>query len=301
VSKGLGRGFGALLPDEDSTVPFVPATGDVVKTVAWAELFPNPEQPRKEFGAEALQELADSIREQGIIQPILVEKAAGGATGSGYRIVAGERRWRAAKLANLADVPVLIREFSAESRMEIALIENVQRTDLTAMEEARAYKRLMESFALTQDEVSRKVGKQRSTIANALRLLNLPGAMQTALDRGELTAGHARALLSVSRPEAREGLFARIVAEKLSVRQAEDAAAALNNPGSSAPKAAKPAPVVRRQLPELADLEQQFIERLGTKVQIKGDGTKGRIEIAYYSGDDLSRVYDILLQLDTPG
>ena len=298
MSKGLGRGFGALLPDEDSTVPFVPASGDVVKTVPWGEVFPDPNQPRKEFAADALQELADSIREQGIIQPILVEKT-GGTLGSGYRIVAGERRWRAAKLAGLAEVPVLIREFTAESRMEIALIENVQRTDLTAMEEARAYKRLMESFALTQDEVSRKVGKQRSTIANALRLLNLPEVMQKALDRGELTAGHARALLSVSRPEAREGLFARIVAEKLSVRQAEDAAATLNNP--SAGKVAKPAPAVRRQLPELADLEQQFIERLGTKVQIKGDGTKGRIEIAYYSGDDLSRVYDILLQLDKQG
>jgi ParB family chromosome partitioning protein len=244
-----------------------------------------------------LQELADSIREQGIIQPILAEKVS-----QGYRIVAGERRWRAAKLAGLAEVPVLVREFSEEARMEIALIENVQRSDLTAMEEARAYRRLMEAFALTQDEVSKKVGKQRSTIANALRLLNLPEEMQNSVDKGELSAGHARAILSVTAAEGRSTLYREILSLRLSVRQAEERAANLNNPGAAPAKVPKLAPVpATRKLPELADLEQQFIDRLGTKVEIKGDGKKGRIEIAYYSGDDLNRVYEILLQLDTRG
>jgi ParB family chromosome partitioning protein len=269
----------------------------VVKLVALSEVFANPDQPRKEFDPAALQELADSIREQGIIQPILVEKVA-----QGYRIVAGERRWRAARLAGLTEVPVLAREFTEETRMEIALIENVQRSDLTAMEEARAYKRLMEAFALTQDEVAKKVGKQRSTIANALRLLNLPEEMQVSIDKGELSAGHARAILSVTSAENRLVLYREILNLRLSVRQAEDRAAAFNNPGAATARAAKLAPVAGpRKLPELVDLEQQFIERLGTKVEIKGDGKKGRIEIAYYSVDDLNRVYEILLQLDTRG
>ncbi|MEI8095202.1 MAG: ParB/RepB/Spo0J family partition protein [Spirochaetales bacterium] len=293
MSRGLGKGFGALLPDDLSTA-YAPVTGDVVKTVPIAEVFPNPDQPRKDFDPEALAELADSIREQGIIQPILAEKVT-----HGYRIVAGERRWRAAKLAGLAEVPVLVRSFSEEARMEIALIENVQRSDLTAMEEARAYQRLMESFGLTQDVVAKKVGKQRSTIANALRLLNLTPEMQWAIDTGELTAGHARAILSVATSENRSVLFREILNLRLSVRQAEERAGLLNNPPPAAPKASPPAP--KRMLPELADLQQQFIDRLGTKVEIKGDGSKGRIEIAYYSGDDLNRVYEILLQLDTRG
>lgn len=288
MAKGLGRGFGALLPGEDSfSVPDA-STGDVVKLVPLASVEPNPDQPRKDFDEAALQELADSIREQGVLQPLLVE-----AWGSGYRIVAGERRWRASQLAGLVEVPVLIRSFTDESRMEIALIENIQRTDLTALEEARAYRNLMDAFNLTQDEVAKKVGKQRSTVANALRLLKLPEDMQQALDRGSLTPGHARAVLSVTLAEGQKALFRAILAEGLSVREAEDRAQRLN---AGSPPVAKITPAVApiRRVPEIADLEQRFIERLGTKVTIKGDTKRGKIEITYVSADDLDRLYEVL-------
>lgn len=288
MSKGLGRGFGALLPGEDSYSVPDPASGDVVKVVSLASVEPNPDQPRKDFDPSALQELADSIREQGVLQPLLVE-----AWGSGYRIVAGERRWRASQLAGLTEVPVLIRSFTDEARMEIALVENIQRSDLTPLEEARAYRNLMEAFNLTQDDVAKKVGKQRSTVANALRLLKLPAEMQEAIDRGSLTPGHARAVLSVTLADGQKTLFQAILAEGLSVREAEDRAQRLNA-GSppTAPKAGPPAPP--RRLPEIADLEQRFIERLGTKVTIKGDARKGKIEITYHSADDLDRLYEVL-------
>ena len=288
MSKGLGRGFGALLPGEDSfSVPDT-AAGDHVKVVPLLSVEPNPDQPCKEFDPAALQELADSIREQGVLQPLLVE-----AWASGYRIVAGERRWRAAQLAGLQEIPVLVRVFSDESRMEIALIENLQRSDLTPLEEARAYRGLMDAFNLTQDEVAKKVGKQRSTVANALRLLKLPEEMQSALGSGLFTPGHARAVLSVTLLDDQRSLFSVIVSEGLSVREAEERAQKLNAGSPPRPTGVTP-PAPTRQVPEIADLEQRFIERLGTKVLIKGDGKKGKIEISYFSADDLERLYEIL-------
>lgn len=289
MSKGLGRGFGALLPGEDSfSVPDA-AAGDVVKIVPLTSVEPNPDQPRKEFDQASLEELAASIKEQGVLQPLLVEVWA-----SGYRIVAGERRWRAAQLANLSEIPVLVRSFTEETRMEIALIENIQRSDLTPLEEARAYRNLMEAFNLTQDDVAKKVGKQRSTVANALRLLKLPEDMQSAVDKGLLTPGHARAVLSVTLLEGQRTLFQAVLAEGISVREAEDRAQKLNAgaPPSIKTAVASTAPV--RRLPEIADLEQRFIERLGTKVAIKGDAKKGKIEISYHSADDLDRLYEVL-------
>lgn len=288
MSRGLGRGFGALLPGEDSYSVADPAAGDVVKIVPLTVVEANPDQPRKEFDQEALEELAASIKEQGVLQPLLVE-----AWSSGYRIVAGERRWRAAQIAGLSEIPVLVRTFSGESRMEIALIENIQRADLKPMEEARAYRNLMEAFNLTQDQVAQKVGKQRSTVANALRLLRLPEAMQMALDQGSLTAGHARAILSVTLADAQAELFQAILSHGLSVREAEDRAQRLNA-GSPALASRGKGPAVARRLPEIADLEQRFIERLGTKVTIKGDSRKGKIEITYVSADDLDRLYEVL-------
>jgi ParB family chromosome partitioning protein len=288
VSKGLGRGFGALLPGEDSfSVPDA-AAGDVVKIVPLTSVEPNPEQPRKDFDPEALAELAASIREQGVLQPLLVETWA-----SGYRIVAGERRWRAAQLAGLTDVPVLVRAFTDESRMEIALIENIQRSDLKPLEEARAYRNLMDIFNLTQDEVSKKVGKQRSTVANALRLLRLPEEMQIALDGGRLTPGHARAVLAVTLPEGQKSLFQAILTEGLSVREAEERAQGLN--AGAPPKiTGTQSPSASRVPAEIADLQQRFMERLGTKVSIKGTAVRGRIEIDYYSSEDLDRLYEVL-------
>jgi len=279
VSKGLGRGFGALLSEATQ--------GDEVKIVPLSAVEPNPDQPRKAFDQEALEELAASIKEQGVLQPLLVESWA-----SGYRIVAGERRWRAAQLAGLDEVPVLVRSFTEESRMEIALIENIQRADLKPMEEARAYRNLMEAFNLTQDDVAKKVGKQRSTVANALRLLKLPDIMQGAIDLGTLTPGHARAILSVTLPESQKTLFQAIVTEGLSVREAEERAQRLNAGSAPVAKAVTAAPV--RRMPEIAELEQRFIERLGTKVIIKGDAKKGKIEISYHSADDLDRLYEVL-------
>lgn len=289
MSKGLGRGFGALLPGEDSfSVPDV-AAGEAVKIVPLSSVEANPDQPRKEFDSATLEELALSIKEQGVLQPLLVESWA-----SGYRIVAGERRWRAAQLAGLTEIPVLVRSFTDQSRMEIALIENIQRSDLKPLEEARAYRNLMEAFNLTQDDVAKKVGKQRSTVANSLRLLRLPEEMQIALDQGSMTAGHARAVLSVTLPEGQRTLFQAILAEGLSVREAEERSQKLNagSPVSS-PRTASAVSVSKR-VPEIADLEQRFIERLGTKVTIKGDSRKGKIEITYVSADDLERLYEVL-------
>jgi ParB family chromosome partitioning protein len=215
------------------------------------------------------------------------------AWASGYRIVAGERRWRAAKLAGLSEVPVLVRSFTDESRMEIALIENIQRSDLKPLEESRAYRNLMDVFGLTQDDVAKKVGKQRSTVANALRLLRLPEEMQIAVDGGSLTPGHARAVLAVTLPEGQRTLFQAILAEGLSVREAEDRAQKLNAGSPPRPKAAPEALSARVQA-DIAELQQRFMERLGTKVLIKGNVQRGRIEIEYYSTDDLERLYDIL-------
>lgn len=275
------------MPGEDSfSVPDA-AAGDVVKIVPLTSVEPNPDQPRKEFDRDSLEELAASIREQGVLQPLLVEGWA-----SGYRIVAGERRWRAAQIAGLTEIPVLVRTFTEESRMEIALIENIQRADLRPMEEARAYRSLMEAFNLTQEDVAKKVGKQRSTVANALRLLRLPEDMQAALDSSRLTPGHARAILSVTLSEGQKILFQAILAEGLSVRDAEERAQRLN--AGSPPSGPKVAPAVARRPAEIADWEQRFIERLGTKVTIKGDARKGRIEITYLSPEDLDRLYEVL-------
>lgn len=268
----------------------VPTSGEAgLQKVPLYKVKPNVNQPRKEFRQELLEDLANSIREKGIIQPIVVEKLENGD----FSIIAGERRYRAATLAGLTEVPIVIHQpTSEEDRLELALIENIQRSDLTPMEEARAYKQLMDNYSLTQDEVSKKVGKQRSTVANALRLLKLPTEMQESVDAGELSAGHARAILQVVNPADQKILFNRIVTGGLSVREAEEMAGQLN--AGSRPKsddAVKQA--LKKQIPELLHVEQKFIDALGTRVEVKGNGKKGKIEIAYYSSDDLARLYDI--------
>jgi ParB family chromosome partitioning protein len=243
----------------------------------------HPQQPRKHFDPAGLQELANSIREQGIIQPLIVEDGGDGT----YVIVAGERRSRAAALAGLTHVPALIRSYTDEQRMEVSLIENIQRTDLNPLEEAQAYKQLIDLTGLSQDEVAAKVGKNRSTVANALRLLKLPPAMQESLACGELTSGHARALLSVGDPRGQAALFQRIIASGLSVREAERLAAA----GSREKPPAKP---LAARDPALTDLEARCIEYLGTKVSIDGDLQRGVIRIEYYSMEDLDRLHGLL-------
>ena len=283
--KALGKGIGALLGDDEKT--------DVssVAEVPLSALRPNPQQPRHEFDEASLKELADSIREKGVLQPILAEADKDGA----YIIIAGERRVRAARMAGLQKIPVVVRQFSQQEKLEIALIENVQRDDLTPIEEALAYRRLMEMADLSQEQIAVKVGKDRSTIANTLRLLKLPEDARDALSRGAISAGHARALLMLVNPSDQQVLLRRIVERGVSVREAEEMAGALNGGKKGA---AKPGKAARGSAahgqPELREFEQKLIEKLGTKVEIRGSGKKGRIEISFFSTEELERILEII-------
>ncbi len=259
-------------------------------------LKPNPHQPRAKFDPEKLQELADSIKENGIIQPITIEDAKDGT----FYIIAGERRTRASKMAGLTKVPVQLSSYSEQKKLEVALIENIQRADLNPVEEAQAYYKLMEMGGLKQDEVAEKVGKNRATVANSIRLLKLPENIQNALVDGTITSGHARAILMVKDTAGMNVLFERIISHGLTVRQAEEMAGELNNPGSAGGKGETPSrgktpSAGDTRDPDLIDVETRFIEKLGTKVQIKGDGKKGQLVIDYYSKDDLNRIYDLII------
>jgi ParB family chromosome partitioning protein len=282
----LGRGIEALF---DAGKESTGLAEEGVRMVARERVAANPGQPRKAFSEESLKELAASIKEKGILQPILVE-----ARGEGFIIIAGERRWRAAGLAGVEEIPVLVREYSEEEKLEIALIENIQRDDLTPIEEARAFKDLMSASGAGQEELSRRLGKNRSTIANALRLLKLPADMQDALNKRELSPGHGRAILSVVNPSDMRILFQRIVEQGLSVREAEAMAGDLNKGQRSAAPAPKAESYPGQKPPELREMEQKLLDILGTRVRITGNGKKGNVEIAYLSLDDLERVYEIL-------
>lgn len=286
--RALGRGLDALIQqvDEDLTSN----QKDIVK-IPLRNIKSNPNQPRKEFNEETLAELAESIKQQGIIQPIIVEKDR-----DLYTVIAGERRYRASRLAGLTEIPVIIRSFNEEEKLEIALIENIQREDLNPIEEARAYKQLIERNNISQDSLSKKIGKKRSTIANMLRLLNLPEDMQASIANGELSPGHARAILSVVNPADQRILYNRILNEFLSVREAERQANGFNKGIRGTEKQRDKSSTPNRTIPELQEVEQRFLDVLGTKVSIKGNMKKGKIEIAYYSKDDLERIYDIIIK-----
>jgi len=296
---GLGRGLDALLPPGSSNAssgasgksagkPLGPIAQGAVIQLPIDRLVANPGQPRKNFDAAELQELASSINEHGIIQPIIAADSGDG----NYIIIAGERRTRAARLAGLKEVPVIIRKYTDQKRLEVSLIENIQRADLNPIEEAAAYKNLMDFSHLSQEELAVRVGKNRSTIANALRLLKLPADVQKSLETGQLSSGHARALLAVNEKNQRDKLYKEITSKGLSVRDAEKRAAALNAISTSGEEAATAKPAKRP--PEIDAMEENFIEKLGTKVVIVGDLDKGRIHIDYYSMDDLDRLYEIL-------
>ena len=252
-------------------------------------LKPNPRQPRKDFEEEALNELADSIREHGILQAITIEDAGDGS----FYIIAGERRTRAAKIAGQAEVPVQLRKFSDQKKLEIALIENIQREDLNPIEEAEAYYQLMEISGLSQEQVAARVGKNRSTVANAIRLLKLPEDMRTALVQGHITSGHARALLSVKDNADMRILFAKIIGGGMNVREAEETARNLNEGAGNSIKKTKE-PKNESKDPNIVELEQKFIEKLGTKVQIKGNMERGSLEIQFFTKDDLNRIYYLI-------
>jgi ParB family chromosome partitioning protein len=295
AKRVLGRGIDALIQqvDEDK----VGDTGDVA-TVDLRNIQPNPNQPRKDFDEDSLKELAESIRQQGIIQPIIVEKVF-----DSYTIIAGERRFRAAKMAGLSEVPVIVRSFSEEEKLEIALIENVQREDLNPIEEAYAYKELMERNNLSQESLAQKIGKKRSTVANAVRLLKLPEDMQESIVSGELSAGHARAILSLVNPADQRILYNRIVMDALSVREAERQAAGFNRGirSSEKQKQRDKTDLPKIQSPEVQEIEQRFLDVLGTKVTLKGNLQRGKIEISYYSKEDLERIYDLLISMSKNG
>ena len=257
------------------------------------KLVPNPGQPRKNFDETELKELADSIKTYGIIQPVIVADAGDDS----YIIVAGERRTRAAKLAGLNTVPAIIRDYTDQKRLEISLIENIQRSGLNPIEEAAAFKNLIDFSGISQDELAARIGKNRSTIANALRLLKLPVEIQKSIEEGKVSSGHARTLLSVDNTRAREKLYRDILAGNFSVREAERRASALNvETTSSKNKTAEngSAKKSKKRPPEIDAMIEKFIRRLGTKVVIDGDLNKGKIHIDYYSMEDLERLYEIL-------
>lgn len=248
---------------------------------------PNREQPRKDFNEDMLQELAESIKQYGVLQPLLVKKK-----GEYYEIIAGERRWRAAKLAGLKEVPVVIREYSKQESMEIALIENVQREDLNPIEEALAYQQLMTEFGLKQEEIAARVSKSRATITNCMRLLKLDSRVQEMLMQGEISNGHARAILAVEDHEEQYLIAERVVKEQLSVREIEKLVKQL----AKEPRKKKEKDPEERNLEVVfQDLENRMKTIMGTKVSInKKDKNKGRIEIEYYSAAELERIVDLI-------
>jgi len=280
----LGKGIGALFNAEDAQAIAQPAnvSRETLK-VRISLVEPNRNQPRKEFDKAALAELADSIKKYGVLQPLLVKK-----TGSTYQIIAGERRWRAAKLAGLTEVPVIEKDLADGVAAEVALIENLQREDLNPVEEALAYRSLIDDFGLKQEEVAEKVSKNRSTVTNSLRLLQLGDELLSMVSQGKLSAGHARALLSVDSQAKRKQLADKIVNLGLSVREAEKMA---KNSGKETPAKKKEAP----QEDYAKEAAKQLTRALGTKVSIRpGKDESGKIEIEYYSMDGLNALLDIL-------
>lgn len=276
-SKGLGRGLDSLIPMSDGTETTSRPnnTKDTINELRVSEIIPNPHQPRKNFNEESMKELAHSIKLHGIIQPLVVSKE-----NDKYILIAGERRLRASRLAGLEKVPVILRSTEEQERLELALIENLQREDLNVLEEAFSYKKLMDEFNITQEEVSRKVGKSRSAVANILRLLGLPVEVKRGLREGLITEGHARAILSLSNIEEQLALYSAIISGKLNVRQTE-----LKAKGNKGER-----PEVLGLSIELKNLEGEFTKTIGSKVKIQKKGVGGKIIIEYYSDEELERI-----------
>ena len=279
-SKGLGRGIDAIFSDFEA----IDSDKEAVEELALADIRPNPYQPRKTFDQAALQELANSIKQSGVFQPIIVRQSI-----NGYEIIAGERRFRASKLAGKETIPAIIRDIDETQMMEIAVLENLQREDLTPLEEAEAYQTLIKKLALTQEQVSERIGKSRPYIANYLRLLTLPDPTKKLLQAGQLSMGQARTLLSLRKKDQIDLLAVKAVKENLTVRQLEQLVLQLNSdkPARKAKKAAKS--------PFIVATENALIDQLGTKVKI--DSTKkgaGKIEISYASTEDLNRILEMM-------
>ncbi len=279
--KALGKGLEALLPERR---PLHTSPTGEIQELPLDQIMPNRYQPRREFADWELAELAESVKQNGVLQPILVRRKGDGF----FETIAGERRLRAAKLAGLQRIPAIIRNSSDEQSMELALVENLQRKDLNPMEAARAYHRLINEFAFTQDTVAQRLGKDRSSIANIVRLVNLPNEIKMLVESGEISTGHAKVILGVPRPEAQIKLARRIVEGQLSVRQAEKAAA-----GES--RVSKVQAGTRRQKP-YPDLEDRLQKRLGTRVSIVKSRRGGKIVIHYFTSAELDRLLEAILE-----
>ncbi len=284
LERGLGKGLGALLGDAALQAQ---EGGSLSLPISQVE--PGLKQPRKRFDESALQDLADSIRTHGVIQPLTVRRLSSGY----YQIIAGERRWRAAKLAGLTEVPAVIIEADDRKVMELGLIENLQREDLNPVEEANGYKVLMEEYGLTQEEVAHRVGKSRPAVANALRLLALPDPVHQLLEEGKLSAGHARAILAAPSGELQKKLAQKVIAEDLSVRQTEALAKRLAA-GEKEPPSPPPGPDLSIYL---RAAEKSLATRFGRKVHIVSGKKKGKVELEYYDPEDLNTLLDLLEQL----
>jgi len=283
AKRGLGKGLNALIPQGKNKIYNKNENRGEINTINIHEIRPNEEQPRKKFDMEKIQMLADSIKTHGVIQPIVVRPVE-----KGYEIIAGERRWKATQKAGLKEIPCIIKDIDERERMEIALIENLQREDLNSLEEAVAYKTLMELYDLTQEQISSIVGKSRSHIANIIRLLNLSDDVKNMVISGEITGGHARALLRIADDKVKKEIADKIVQHQLSVRETEKLIAGV---------------VENKEMPErkeknkdhaLIDMEDTLKRILGTKVSIVKKKNKGKIEIEYYSDDELERILEFL-------
>lgn len=288
AARGLGKGLDALIPAGDKKITKEENTKGAETVVKITKVEPNRSQPRKNFDEDALQELADSIKQFGLLQPILVQDK-----GEYYEIIAGERRWRAAKLAGLKEVPVIIRNYSSQEIVEISLIENIQREDLNPIEEAQAYKRLLTEFNLKQDEVAERVSKSRTAVTNSMRLLKLCDGVQQMIIDDMLSTGHARALIPIEDPELQLQVAQRIFDEKLSVREVEKLVKSILKPAEEKPK--------KEEIPQslmyiYQNIENKLKDKLSRKVAIspKGKNGSGKIEIEFYSNDDLEKLIEIL-------
>lgn len=287
--KALGKGLSSLIPSSIARIPTSAATPapsfPAELRLEVSKIRPNPQQPRHSFDEAGLDELARSLRTQGLLQPVVVRPLSDGR----FELIAGERRWRAAQRAGIHQIPVVVRDVPDEKLLELALIENLQREELNAIEEAEAYRILVDDLELTQNEVAERVGKQRTTVANALRLLNLPEAVKNMVRGRHISMGHARALLALEDAKAIEALAQRVVTEGLSVRQVESWA---KRPAGSKPRPGRPTLLVD---PNVAAAETALQRILGTKVRIAGNGAVGRVEIHYHSADELDRVYRMIV------
>lgn len=283
---GLGKGLDALIPGGSAASTGETSSRSGVLTVPVQQIAPNPRQPRSHFNQAALAELAASIREHGIIQPLLVSR---NDTGNGYILIAGERRWQASQLAGLTEVPVIIRQTSDQEKLELALIENIQRADLNALEEAHAYRQLSDEFRLSHEQIAERVGKSRVAVTNTLRLLKLPETIQQALVDGRISEGHARALLALSTKQAMQAALSTVLSQELTVRQTEELVRKLGGEKTA------PAPK-RGPSPDVLALEERIRNSLGTKVSLKaGKKGDGSLTVYFYSEEELNVLLERLL------